>query len=111
MNHSKSGPFEIRTKIDHSKSRHVRISDPHCKLKFWIHLADLWLSRFYNSTQPSVFKYSEDLNNGPLNNETIEILEVWTIQIADFWSVIQVMDLTEDNLTQLLTVQQKKLLD
>ena len=30
MNHSKSGPFENRTKIDHSKSGHVRISDPNC---------------------------------------------------------------------------------
>ena len=30
MNHLKSGPFENRTKIDHSKYRHVRISDPHC---------------------------------------------------------------------------------
>ena len=28
MNHSKSGPFENGTKIDHSKSGHVRISDP-----------------------------------------------------------------------------------
>ena len=29
MNHSKSGPFQNRTKIDHFKSRHVQISDPH----------------------------------------------------------------------------------
>ena len=25
-------PFKIRTKIDHSKPGHVRISDPHCSL-------------------------------------------------------------------------------
>ena len=32
MNHSKSGPFKNRTKIYHSKSGHVPISDPHCRL-------------------------------------------------------------------------------
>ena len=30
MNHSKLRPFKNRTKIDHLKSGHVRISDPHC---------------------------------------------------------------------------------
>ena len=30
MNHLKYRTFENRTKIEHSKSRHVQISDPHC---------------------------------------------------------------------------------
>ena len=31
--HSKSGPFETQPLFEHSKSRLVRISDPHCKYK------------------------------------------------------------------------------
>ena len=34
MNNYKSGPFKNQTKIDHSKSGHVQISDPHCSLVF-----------------------------------------------------------------------------
>ena len=30
FDHSKTGPFENRTKVDHSKTGHVRFSDPHC---------------------------------------------------------------------------------
>ena len=37
MNHSKSGPFKNRTKIDHLKSGHVQISDP-TVLHFEVHV-------------------------------------------------------------------------
>ena len=34
MHHSKSGPFENLIKIDHLKSQHVLISDPHCNAQY-----------------------------------------------------------------------------
>ena len=34
LDHSKTGPFHNRTHVDHSKTGHVRYSDPHCILVF-----------------------------------------------------------------------------
>ena len=31
---SKTGPLEIRPKVEHSKTGHVRFSDPHCIVQF-----------------------------------------------------------------------------
>ena len=30
LKHFKTGPFKIQTKVNHSKTGHVRFSDPHC---------------------------------------------------------------------------------